>query len=205
MENLTFKQKLIGATALIIILLVGYIFLHYKMKSDIVISEDVSNESTEMTSEEVAENVPIEEPKDIVVHISGRVQSPGVVTLPKGSRVNHAIEKAGGALKEADLDKLNLASVLNDGEKIYVPKIGECIQESNSGQAYNSTATRTRININTASIKELDQIPGVGPSTAQKIIDYRNSKSPFKKIEDIKNVSGIGEKKYENIKNYITI
>ena len=151
----------------------------------------------------------------IMVDVAGAVTNPTVVELPEGSRVFEAIEKAGGLTKDADTGPINRAELLTDGQKIYIPTKQE-IKESQNGQpsaaaqystgTYNTGGSQSKpININTADSATLQQLSGVGPATAEKIIDYRNNNGKFKTIEDIKNVSGIGEKTYEKFKDKITI
>jgi len=146
------------------------------------------------------------EPEDngiIMVHISGQVHNPGLVELPYGSRVIDAVNLAGGLKKDADLDKMNLAKKLTDEEKIYIPKIGEeeiPIGDFIDGQNNDSNS---KININICSKEELMSLPGIGEVLAGRILEYREQ-NPFKTIDDIKNVSGIGEKKFESIKELIT-
>jgi competence protein ComEA len=156
-----------------------------------------------------------EEPKKIMVYVTGAVKNPGVYTLEEGKRVKDAIEAAGGNLPEADLLRLNLAQKLRDEDKLYVPRVGEFPEgqeepgRGNTGMAGAtvgiSSSSDNKININTADLVELDTLPGIGPTTAQKIIDYRNQNGPFKSIEEIKNVSGIGDKKFEEIKDKIKV
>lgn len=159
----------------------------------------------------------------IYVDIGGAVKEPKLAVLPGGSRVEDAILQAGGTTEEADLTTINRAAVLSDGDKIYIPKKGEAVPQTASGGstqnaaagsgtgAQGSTSQETgagssgRININTADLTQLQQITGVGPVTAQKIIDYRNANGNFSAIEDLKNVSGIGEKTFEKMKGDITI
>ncbi len=131
----------------------------------------------------------------IIIHVAGEVKNPGVYKLPVGSRVYEAIEAAGGALKDAILDKLNLARVLKDGEKVNVPK------NYNTGQVL--SGRKKRIDINEMDKEELKRLPGVGEKLAERIIKYRETHGPFKSIDDLKQVSGIGDKKLEDIKNYL--
>jgi competence protein ComEA len=143
--------------------------------------------------------------KPIVVHITGAVPRPGVYALPQGARVQDGISAAGGFLAEADKSNINLAQLLDDGEKLDVPFIegGSPVLATPLPQV---VATTTElININTASAAELDSLPGIGPTTAQKIIDYRTQNGPFVSTEDIINVSGIGPGTYERIKDLITV
>ena len=164
------------------------------------------------------------EKEKIIVHISGAVQNEGIVELESGSRVADAIEKAGGLKENAYMDEINLAYQLEDGEKIHIPTIEEQKEKENQeSKVENESATgsdgttsrssnssinngsQTKININTATEEELDTLPGIGPSTATKILDYRKEKGKFKTIEEIKEVSGIGESKYKKIKDKITV
>ncbi|MEW5898248.1 MAG: ComEA family DNA-binding protein [Bacillota bacterium] len=168
---------------------------------------------------------------EIVVHVIGAVEKPGIYRLPRGSRVNDALSQA-GALPEADLDALNLAAPLADGQKIPVPFRQSALSGENAasaggaggkapgwpaagagtaagGQGVRSSSAGTSgsglININTAGQKELESLPGIGPALAERIIQYREKNGPFLSPEDIKNVSGIGEKRFEQLKDKITI
>lgn len=145
----------------------------------------------------------------IIVHVTGQVRNPELVTLKYGDRVIDAIDKLGGLTKEADENKINLARKVEDEEQIYIPKIGESEVEINSNTdqtitSNNGSSLGKKVNINTASKDELLTLPGVGEVLADRIIQYRND-NKFSSIEDIINVSGIGKKKYESIKELITI
>ncbi len=133
----------------------------------------------------------------IVVHISGGVKRPGVYKLPRGSRIYEAIDMAGGPVKVADLDALNLAEILNDGEKILVP-----IRNDNISTIIGSMDDR--LDINVMDEEELKKLPGIGNKLAKRIIKYKNVHGPFKTLDELKNVSGIGDKKLKEIKEYIT-
>jgi len=153
------------------------------------------------------------ETTEIIVHIAGEVVNPGLVYLPTEARIADAINSAGGTTELANISKVNLAYTLQDGQKIYIPSIydEEEIQYIQNDAGNNvidnsfSTQNSSLININSASQAELETLPGIGASTANKIIDYRNRNGRFQKIEDIMNVSGIGEAKFNNIKDYICI
>jgi len=146
-----------------------------------------------------------EETKELGVHVTGAVKKPGVYYLALGSRVNDALRLA-EPVAEADLNALNLARKLADGEKIYVPKKGETPEQAGSGAVLTEQGTAgQKININTATAAELDTLPGIGPAIAQRIIDYRTEHGPFRTIADLQKVSGIGERRYEQIKDLVTI
>lgn len=159
----------------------------------------------------------VEELEEIVVHISGQVISPGVVTLKEGARLVDAIQVAGGTTEEADLEKVNLAYLLEDAQKIYIPSKEEKVDTmyilEGSGNdvivsddnAKTSKEEKVMVNINTAKEEELQKLDGIGSSTATKIINYRKENGKFNTIEDIKNVSGIGENKFNKIKDKIYV
>ncbi|SHE41711.1 competence protein ComEA [Caldanaerobius fijiensis DSM 17918] len=163
----------------------------------------VSNESKidEAKSNDTQQN-------EIYVDVGGAVKNPGVYRFKQGERVIDAINKAGGLEEDADTSTINMAKKLTDEEKVYIPKKGETPPQVVSGTSSGNSGvlpTNAKININTASLQELDSLPGIGPVTAQRIIDYRNQNGPFKSIEEIKNVSRIGDKIFEQIKDKITI
>lgn len=148
---------------------------------------------------------PVPTDKPIVVHVTGAVPRPGVYALPKGARVQDAISAAGGFLAEADKANINLAQLVEDGEKLDIAYIEGASPVLATPLPEVVATTTELININTASAAELDALPGIGPTTAQKIVDYRAKNGPFVSTEDIINVSGIGPASYERIKNLITV
>ena len=153
------------------------------------------------------ENIIKEEAKKvIVVHIIGEINKPGIVELEEGARVIDAIKKAGGTTEKADLAQINLAYILKDGQKIYIPNTEDNDKkiEYNTANIENNIKEE-KININTADEDELQRLPGVGASTAAKIIKYREENGSFRKIEDIQNVKGIGEAKYNDLKEQIEV
>lgn len=142
------------------------------------------------------------------VYVSGAVATPGVYTLPPKSLVDDALKAAGGATTEADLDRVNLALEVRDQQQVHVPRKGESAPSQPAPATPGGPATSPggkKVNLNTATLAELDALPKIGPVTAQNIIDYRAKNGPFKKVEDLKNVSGIGDATFEGLKDLITV
>lgn len=141
------------------------------------------------------------------VYISGEVARPDVYELPSGAILLDAVNAAGGFSEEANREIVNLALPLSDGMHVHVPGNAEegALPVVSGGIVPGSDSPGTPININTASLEELDRLPGIGPSIAQRIIDYRQENGSFTAIEEVQNVSGIGPAKYEEIKDLITL
>jgi len=149
-----------------------------------------------------------QEPAMIMVHIVGAVYSPGVFEVPYGSRINYVLQLAGGHTGEADLELINLAAVVQDAMQIRIPVIGEEPQEAinQGGQPAQGAITADgRININLANLTELQTLPGIGPVIAQNILDFREANDGFNSIEELLNVSRIGQTTFENIRESVTI
>ena len=155
--------------------------------------------------------LPVPTPAPIMVYVQGAVNQPGLYSLPQQSRVNDAILAAGGFSEQADFGSLNLAEILQDGDQVNVailpntPANETGINPSTNSPTQHASLSPTIININSATLDELDTLPEIGPKTAQAIIDYRNTYGLFTKIDDILEVSGIGPVTFEKIKDLITI
>lgn len=149
----------------------------------------------------------------IYVDIGGEVNVPGVYEVSEGTRLFQVIEKAGGLTEDADIDVINRAEAVYDGQKILIASYEEsekrsksqALTEPSEQSGVSSAADEVRVNINTADSVTLQTIPGIGPSKAERIIEYRNTQGRFQSIDDIKNISGIGDKTFESIKKYITV
>lgn len=210
------KKLLLKVIAGVIILVIAFsMYLARNSDSEDTVQvlipkeENHIQEGNEAEEEDVSTAAIVSE-KKILIDVSGAVNQPAVVELKEGSRVFEAIELAGGLSKDADTRSTNLAQVLTDGEKLYIPTKKELEETGGSYLQTKNTSVEASgsaelININTANSETLQQLTGVGPSTAEKIIRYRTENGNFKTIEDIKNVSGIGEKTFEKFKNKITV
>lgn len=215
MEFLNKKQKsVLIIIGIIIILFIGCYIIYktrqYKEYNELEIIEesDIEALETEENEEEIID-------EEIIVHITGEVINQGIIKIRKDSRLANVIEKAGGTTENADLTKVNLAYQVKDGQKIYIPNINDkgnekleqehITEEAGANIIVEDKENGEKVNINTATQAELETLSGIGPSTALKIINYRKENGKFEKIEDIKNVTGIGEAKFENIKEEICI
>ena len=140
----------------------------------------------------------------ITVDVKGAVKSPGIYDLPVGSRINDAVQKAGGLTDNADSKSINLAQRISDEALVYVPTKEEATSQEAYSNASN-TKENKKVNLNKASLEELKQVKGLGAKRAQDIIDHRESNGNFKSVDDLKKVSGIGAKTIEKLKEYVTV
>ena len=187
-------------------LLVGGFFLLKPAPQTPVKETNLQAEVAAVSKDSVFEK---EEPLEqdlITVDVKGAVKAPGIYDLPVGSRVNDAVQKAGGLTEQADSKSLNLAQKVSDEALVYVPTKGEeaASQQSGSG-ATSSTSKEKKVNLNKASLEELKQVKGLGGKRAQDIIDHREANGKFKSVDELKKVSGIGAKTIEKLKDYVTV
>ena len=210
MFNLSNQEK-ITIILLLIVIIVGV---------GIVLNKNINKEDNFIVNRasDISENNPaiqIEIPS-VIIHIAGAVKNPGVYQLKSTDRIVDAVKIAGGATEEANLDLINLAALLKDGQKIIVPYktysetgegISKNIYDNVESEYYSSSlvSTSAKININNANANMLQTLPGIGPVLSERIIEYRNQNGLFGVIDDIKDVSGIAEKKYEGIKDLICV
>ena len=198
MINFSKEQKIIiGLIGIIIISIIIY-YMTQKIGNDEIIIEN---------TESIEEEEVIEE--KIAIHMTGCVKNPGIIELKEGERIDDAIQLAGGLTEEADLTNVNLAYKVEDGQKIYIPSIHdieekEIIQE-NQEEIFGKENETGKVNINTAKQTELETLPGIGPTIALRIIEYRKENGEFTDIEELKEVEGIGEAKWEQIKDFVEI
>ena len=228
------QNKKIVIIVVTIIFIVGGIIAEkiWESNTEETLSEDTANiikeeKSEEFKQTEIKENSieemeeDVDEKTKIYVYVTGEVKVRGVVILDEGSRISDAIEASGGITENADISKINLVYVLSDGMKVTIPNKNQVEEDTNFNYVIteagenetteiskqkNSLTSKpnAKININTASQTELETLPGVGPSIALSIINYRKENGKFNNIEDVQNVSGIGESKFNKIKEYIT-
>lgn len=213
---------------IIIISVIALIIYEVAIKKENLI-ENITDINTIETSEEneTKEQEKVDITKKIMVYITGEVKNPGIYELEENSRIKDVIEKAGGLKETADITDINLATILQDEDKITIPskeenkqekqnteKIQSNKQSKTTEKSQNTTSIstnatgknqNTKVNINTATQTELETLPGIGPSTASKIVSYRKENGKFKSIEEIKKVNGIGESKYKKIKELIKV
>lgn len=215
------KNKILLIVIVAIVAIISYYFIfdrkeewlnnqeqNLEIKEEIKTNDQIENNSNEQQ---------LEKNENIIAHVSGAVNKEGIVELKNNSRIIDAIDKAGGLKDEADITNINLAYIIEDGMKIHIPskeeKESTIIVESNidsgtveqSNEIKSNNNKKLKININTATKTDLETLPGIGESTALKIIEYRKKKGKFKLIEDIKQVNGIGENKFNKIKELITV
>ncbi len=209
-------QKINKKILFIIIIISGIIYGVFNYFTQNKNKENLENISQDIIINNQTENITEENnnQEKIVIHITGAICNEGIYELEENSRIADAVKMAGGLKEDADLKQINLAYVLEDGMKINIPSKNENTNEdSNNTESYitkenlnSSNNTKiSKVNINNATQTELETLPGIGPSTALKIINYRKEKGKFNKIEDIKNVNGIGENKFNKIKEFIKI
>jgi len=183
----TTQRRTLGALAGVLIAL--SLFVVFSGKSEEVVAETIA--PTQMVA------------PALVIDVAGEVVSPGVYELPAGSRVIDAIKAAGGARPKAALSDLNLARVIKDGEQIYVDPIYTAGSSSRTGSK--AAVPRGPVNLNRATISQLDSLDGIGPVIAKRIIAYRTINGPFTAVEDLLKVSGIGDAKFAQIKEKIRV
>jgi competence protein ComEA len=145
----------------------------------------------------------------IVVHVAGAVATPGVVELPPGSRVIDAVEAAGGAVADADLDRLNLAAKVADGERVLVQRVGDPASAAAGGEptagSEDAGSAPGLVNLNTATQRDLEELPGIGPVLAGAIVDERERRGGFRSVQELRDVDGIGEKRFADLADLVTV
>ena len=185
-----FKKSLLILLVLALAVLSGTMYGYYSEQQAITLDEGTSAKA--------------ESPRSITVYVTGEVKKPGLVTLTEGQRIADAVNAVGGVIETADIDHVNMAAFLEDGMQIRVPmRIGRDAESPKN--APSGKNAEGQINLNTATEKELQELPGIGPAMSARIIEYRETNGAFQTIEDIKKVRGIGNAKFEKLKDKVTI
>ncbi|MBR1989658.1 MAG: helix-hairpin-helix domain-containing protein [Firmicutes bacterium] len=200
----TDHKELLKTAALPLVIGVAVLFFWFYGAEEDIVVDGMSDYAGNSETTEYNDNPGAK----MYVDISGAVVNPGVYEVDSQTRLFQVIEMAGGLTENADVDSLNRAEIVYDGQKIIVGTLGEpsaAASESSDSQSTQSGITNGKVNLNLAGSATLQTIPGIGPSKADRIIDYRNTNGRFRKIEDIMNITGIGEKTFESIKDYITV
>ena len=202
-------KSVLAVALLVLVVISGTIYMRQEKATEISLGEAIELKEAAAPTP-TGEAVEIS-PKEISVYICGNVKSPGVIKVKEGTRLDEAVLLAGGANEVADLTAVNLAYKLADEDMVFIPKKGETLQSSGKVvpgvNTVKSVAVNKpgKVNINTAGAGELDTLDGVGPATATAIIQYREQNGPFQSIDEIKNVKGIGDSKFDSIKDSITV
>ncbi len=207
------RQQLVGLAVLAFLIILGAAFLVWRSKPTVQVEKISERPSTSQADgqKQKAPNKPSPSnpsPKMLFIHVAGSVRKPGVYELPEGKRVVDAIAAAGGSAPGAELDALNLAARLTDSQKIFVPKKGQAPPNPtgvDAGLSPADSGSGELIDLNQASLQQLDTLPGVGPVMAQRILEYREAHGGFKSVGELRQVEGIGPKKYDQLKSKVTV
>ncbi|MFS0603665.1 helix-hairpin-helix domain-containing protein [Peribacillus frigoritolerans] len=190
----------------------GGIYFFSQQGEDPADTEDIFSVTAKEAEMEQSVNESAAEPEIIKVDVKGAVKSPGIFTAQAGDRVIDLISAAGSFTEKADTDKVNFAQIIEDQMVIYVPEIGEedkgnleNIQVGTSGDAVTKGTSGGLVNLNTATQEDLQTLTGIGPSKANAILEYRESIGKFKEVDELKQVTGIGDKTYERLRDSISV
>ena len=208
MFNLSRQEKIVFLIIISALLITFSWKLYSKEKESITIVP-----TADIGESDIREEKEIIDKKICIVHISGAVNQPGVYQLNEGERIIDAVKMAGGEMERANVDAVNLAAHLYDGQKIVIPFISENKEDEVNQNAlanqefrqHDYSLNSSLLNLNAVTSHQLETLPGIGPALAERILAYRKNHDLFRNIEDIMNVSGIGEKRFESIKEYITV
>ncbi|MGE6719004.1 helix-hairpin-helix domain-containing protein [Peribacillus frigoritolerans] len=190
----------------------GGIYFFSQQGEDPADTEDIFSVTAKEAEMEQSVNESAAEPEIIKVDVKGAVKSPGIFTAQAGDRVIDLISSAGSFTEKADMDKVNFAQIIEDQMVIYVPEIGEedkgnleNIQVGTSGDAVNKGTSGGLVNLNTATQEDLQTLTGIGPSKATAILEYRETVGKFKEVDELKQVTGIGDKTFERLRDSISV
>lgn len=205
------EHKLYLFIGVLLLLVFSYVYFTYSMPVEEELQEDwllLNQVENEKEGDLESSSSEPEEPMIMMVDIKGEVLNPGVYEVREGDRIINLIEKAGGLTKEADSIGVNFALKLSDEMAVYIPKKGEATEVVGDlirNGSPNSEAGGSKVNLNLATASDLETLPGIGPAKSAAILEYRETNGSFKSIEDLKSVSGIGDKTYEKLSSLITV
>jgi len=208
MFNLSRQEKIVFLIIISALLITFSWKLYSKEKDSIIIVP-----TADMGESDIREEKELIDKKICIVHISGAVNQPGVYQLTEGERIIDAVKMAGGEMESANIDAVNLAAHLYDGQKIVLPfilednedEVNQNVLANEEFRQHDYSLSSSVLNLNAVTSNQLETLPGIGPALAERILSYRKNHGLFRNIEDIMNVSGIGEKRFESIKEYITV
>jgi competence protein ComEA len=206
-----FKRKMTMITVAVAFV-AGGIYFFSQQGEDPADTEDIFSVTAKEAEMEQSVNESAAEPEIIKVDVKGAVKSPGIFTAQAGDRVIDLISSAGSFTEKADTDKVNFAQIIEDQMVIYVPEIGEedkgnleNIQVGTSGDAVTKGTSGGLVNLNTATQEDLQTLTGIGPSKADAILEYRETVGKFKEVDELKQVTGIGDKTFERLRDSISV
>ena len=201
-------MRALAAVAAVVVLVAAAIAWFSRPRAEPVATEPVPAVTGGVQPEQAA---PSAGGGEVVVAVAGKVHKPGLVRLPEGARVADALAAAGGVLPGTDIALLNLARKVTDGELILVGvtappgAAGDAPPGGSTGGSTSGAAAGGKVNLNTATLAQLDSLPGVGPVLAQRILDHRDKNGPFRTVSDLRQVEGIGDTRYEQLKDLVTV
>ena len=212
MERILKNKMLLKIICIILIILIVLLIYTYENKKEIENGDDFGMVSEEINKGEIDEEYKADKEKQnkIIIHITGEVKNKGIIELEEESRIIDAINKAGGVTENADLDSVNLANKIEDGMKIRIPSknetmLNEELKNVNAESKLRNEGLTKKVNINKATQKELENLPGIGKEMASRIVEYRTKNGKFSVVSDLKKVKGIGDSKFANIENCVTV
>jgi competence protein ComEA len=218
MPDLSRSELAAYAACVVLVVLLGWRVLRSDGSASTAPVEDRGGAATTTSTSPDAPSVSVAPARDgsAVVHVVGAVRRPGVYRLRLGQRVEDALRRAGGAQRDTDLQAINLAAKIADGQQVVVPRraaagvggaaaVGGAAGGPAAGGGAAGTAPSAPVNLNSATAEQLDTLDGVGPTTAQKILEYRTQHGGFSSIDDLAQIAGIGPKKLEALKAQVTV
>ncbi len=208
LDDLTHRRwRNLGIALLVAVIVGGFAIHQLTSRPQSVAPEDVLPRATPTSVAAALPTAGTSGQGDVVVHVAGAVAHPGVYVARANDRVNDVIRESGGLTTDADSDRINLAAKLTDGQRVYVPKKGEAAPPADTTSATGAAGAdeNATVDLNTATVADLDKLPGVGPATAQAIVQYRTTNGPFRSVADLAKVKGIGPSKLNDLRPRVRV